>query len=369
MKNYFDRFYEAALAYIFRIPKPALKLIGGGVMLLLAASAGFVFQLSGTTKSGPFSIRVDTSSSTPMCVTIILLLMGVVMIGAGIRLAMRQQRHDDAVRSRKRALVIETRGLRDGPGSPLEPSVPANIIGQRESRMLDLRQMYDGEIMFPERGLEKVAMIPSMIEQAAGDMDRRDFSIVYGGLAPVPYTFLAGILIDDEGGSITTMDWDRNALRWRELDEADDGKRFVEEGISDQALGNEVVLAVSVSYQIVQANLDSKFGDLPKVRMMLQDGHPNAHWSEAKQAALADQFFKMLIKLEGLGIKRINLVLAAQASLVFRFGRIYDKKNLPALTVWQFDPKYAPPYPWGIAMPVRGQEKASLERELHSEAA
>jgi hypothetical protein len=42
---------------------------------------------------------------------------------------------------------------------------------------------------------------------------------------------------------------------------------------------------------------------------------------------LAGQFLKVLGHLEGRGTRRINVILAAPNSLVFRFGRTYDRNH------------------------------------------
>jgi hypothetical protein len=63
--------------------------------------------------------------------------------------------------------------------------------------------------------------------------------------------------------------------------------------------------------------------------------------------------------LEGKGTRRINVILAAPNSLVFRFGRTYDR-NHPPLVVWQYEREQAISYPWGILMPPGGRGRASV---------
>ena len=184
---------------------------------------------------------------------------------------------------------------------------------------------------------------------------------MYGGLAPVPYTFLTGLLIDDEG-QLFVMDWDRTTERWRPLDDPDDAKRFEVTGLESFRGASEVVIAVAVSYQVLDRNLEAAFPALPIVRLTLEGGNVNAHWSAEKQAALAKQFLNAAIAVEGRGVRRINLVLAEPNSLVFRFGRAYDRRNLPALSVWQFERDTIPPYPWAIEMPVGARRRADIVR-------
>ena len=108
------------------------------------------------------------------------------------------------------------------------------------------------------------------------------------------------------------------------------------------------------------AGIASKFPGLPVVEMTLEGSGPDAHWSEEKQAALARQFHETAIQLGTKGVRTIHLVLAAPNSIVLRFGRVYDKRNLPALVAYQYERSTTPPYPWGVRMPVAGEQQATL---------
>lgn len=88
--------------------------------------------------------------------------------------------------------------------------------------------------------------------------------------------------------------------------------------------------------------------------MSLPELSIDGHWSESKQIALADKFFSVMREMSGASVKRVNLILAAPNSIVIRFGQIYDKRNLPPITVWQYEKGQTPAYPWGVDMPVAG---------------
>ena len=71
--------------------------------------------------------------------------------------------------------------------------------------LVDLRQrVKDGEIVAPEAALEDLVSLPADLKRRENGYDRRDLTLVYGGLTPVPFTFLTGVLIDDEG---TPLSW------------------------------------------------------------------------------------------------------------------------------------------------------------------
>ena len=265
---------------------------------------------------------------------------------------------------RKKVIVIEGRGLRDDDGNPLLDAIPSSIDGHRQSCILDLRQRIDGHIVAPEDVLPKIKAMQISIQQQMSGSDRHDTTLVYGGLTSVPFTFLTGIELDDEG-SIVTFDWDRNQEQWRQLDQVDDKKRFIIKGQKIADNPEDIVLAVEVSYPINDSDLYSTF-DFPLVRMSLPQGSSDSHWSGAKQAALASQFLETIKELSSVGVKRIHLVLAAPNSVVFLFGRRFDKRNLPSIIVYQYERGNTPAYPWGVVMPVAGRQNATIQINGHN---
>jgi hypothetical protein len=89
-----------------------------------------------------------------------------------------------------------------------------------------------------------------------------------------------------------------------------------------------------------------KFGQNGQTLVSRKHSLSASHWSEAKQLALADQFFDTLKQLDALGVQQIHLALAAQSSVVFNLGRRYDKRNLPRVVVYQFEKGQGTRYPW-----------------------
>lgn len=261
-------------------------------------------------------------------------------------------------RSKKRVIVIEGRGLRDDDGAPLDQTISGKVDGQIIPVLLDLRNRLDGKVIEPERALEEISSTHRTVLQHRNHIERSDVSVVYGGLTPVPYTFLTGVLLDDEG-EVTTYDWDREQETWRSLDMMDDGLAFEVTGNECETLKTEAVMALSVSYPIDEDDLKSTF-TCPVIRLTLDGMSSDAHWSQNKQNRLAQQFFESVKQLSALGVKRIHLVLAAPNSIVFTFGRRYDKRNLPELIVYQYERGQKTAYPWGVLMPVAGIDRAQI---------
>ncbi|AEC20736.1 2-methylthioadenine synthetase [Pusillimonas sp. T7-7] len=353
-----DFVIRSAARWFFRIRNAENWIFHGAIAVLIVIhGANWIFKYSGPIFGTPSSVEFGTVGSIPdgilwSVTAVCALLMIASPVWAWKRYVNEQKRL-----SRKKVFIIEGRGLRDDDGSPLKTAVPDSIVGTQMDYLLDLRQHKDGRIVEPEDLLLPVSAMKTWLHHAQKGNDRSDLTTVYGGLTAVPLTFLTGVLLDDEG-NIVVMDWDRTASRWRLLDGPDDALRFEVAGIEEAEGAFEVVLAISASYMVKTEDLATTFTH-PIVRMTLPNLQ-SSHWSEAKQSDLADQFFGVLKQLDANGVKQIHLVMAAQNSVAFNLARRYDKRNLPKVTVYQFERAQEQRYPWGIEMPVAGIQTARL---------
>jgi hypothetical protein len=362
VNRHFDHFLMAFIEWIFRRRSPALLMMRLGVTCLaLTFGAGWILGVSIPFRDGNLDLRFDCAGGTPQIVVYSAATLGVLLIALGAIWEIIRYRDEQRRLARKKVIVVEARGLRDTTGTPLHEAVPEKLEGHRDQVLIDLRQrVKDGVIVEPRAALEKLTSLAADLERRENGLDRRDITYVYGGLAPVPLTFLTGVLMDDEG-PVVVMDWDRHAENWRALDGDDDGQRFKVANLDVVPRGvTDVALAVSVSYGVDVDGVRHKVGGIPVVEMALASGSPDCHWSESKQKALGQQFLDTAIALGNQGVKRVHLFLAAQNSVVFRFGRLYDKRNLPEVTVYQYQREDIPPYPWGIRMPVSGVVKPEV---------
>lgn len=343
------------------LPRPGALLIRTGLALVaLGLLGGLATVLSFPLRGEQFYFQLDTNGGTPLLLSTVVVFFGLASLVAGSLWSYGHYRAEQSRLSNQRVVVVELQGLRAGPSTPLSEAVPSRLKGRRERLVIDVRGPRDGEVSDPEAALENLESLPTELKRRRDGFDDRDIAVVYGGLASVPFLFLAGVLIDDET-SVEIMDWDRHRSEWRELTEEDDGKRF-EIDRSSGSLGTEteVVVALSVSYEIDPANIARKFPNTPLVQARLQDGKVDVHWSEQKQIELCRQFLDLMVEVGNAGVGRVHLVLAAPASLSFRMGRTYDKRNLPELIVYQYERGADPAYPWGIAMPVAGRRRAAV---------
>ena len=366
MKILLKHFIRSAIDWLFRRHSPALLIRRSGVTCLaLAFGAGWVLDVSLPFQDGQVEVDLNSAGGTPVIIVYAAAIIGAVLIFIGLVWEIVRYRAEQRRLVRKKVIVVEARGLRDTSGSPLIDALPPRLEGHRDHVLVDLRQrVKDGEIVVPEAALQDLGSLPADLKRRENGFDRRDLSLVYGGLTPVPFAFLTGVLIDDEG-AVLILDWDRHTEAWRELDGADDGKRFQVSNLAMllQKGAKEIALAVSVSYGIIADDVRTRVGDMPFVELKLDVGSPDCHWSEEKQRALGQQFLDTAIDLSNRGVKRIHLFLAAQNSVAFRFGRLYDKRNLPEVVVYQYQRHATSPYPWGVLMPVCGIDRPAIVRD------
>lgn len=342
--------------WLIRRKSPALYIIRTGLTIVSIAVINWALSISIPSRYGAYEFTFNSEGNTPIFITYVLFDLGIALIIIGAIWEVIRYQDEKKKLSRKRVIVIEARGLRDTNGAPLIEAVPSYFQGHRENLLIDLRQrVKDGIIIDPEASIDRLMAITHQTDQFERGLDRCDITTIYGGMAPVPYTFLTGVLLDDEG-VINIFDWDRSKEAWRPLDEPDDNRRFFIEKIEDifPIKATEVALAVSVSYQVELSSIKQKYRDFPLIHLKLEDGSPDSHWSEEKQRELGKQFLNTLIELGNYGFKRIHLFIAAPNSLVFRFGRLYDKRNLPEVVVYQYQREKTPAHPWGILMPTSG---------------
>ena len=360
--NLRQHFIRSLIDWIFRRRSPALLIMRIGLACLsLAFGVGWVLDVSFPFQEGRIDVGLDSAGGTPIVLVWAAAAIGLVLIGAGFVWEIIRYSAEQRLLARKKIVVIEARGLRDTGGAPLIESLPSRFQGHREQVLVDLRQrVKDGEIVAPEAALEDLVSLPADLKRRENGYDRRDLTLVYGGLTPVPFTFLTGVLIDDEGTAFI-LDWDRHAESWRELNGVDDGKRFRVDGLDNVPVGTrEVALAVSVSYFVNVDDIRARLCDIPVIELVLEEGSPDCHWSAEKQRALGKQFLEVTIALGNRGVHRIHLFLAAQNSIAFRFGRLYDKRNLPEVAVYQYKRSAVPPYPWSVLMPVCGIDRPTV---------
>lgn len=349
-------FLRSLIDWLFRRRSIGLRLTRIGAGLFVVALVGLSVGVTIPTKDGPFIFSWDSSGGAAV-LTGAVFLVATALVVIGLVLIVRDVR----LENRKKVIVIEARGLRDWAGEPLENAISPAVKGRRDAFTVDVRQrIVDGQIVSPDRALERLSGLPDDIARRVSGVDRSDVTFALGGLAPVPLLFLLGVIVDDEHKTIL-MDWDRKSQMWRTLDDEDDGKRFAITGMSEVCkTDSRAVLAVSASYDVLDADIRLVEPSAPIIRLDLADRSTASHWSEKKQQALGQQFLDTIMGLARDGISEVSLFLAAPASLSIRLGTLYDKRNLPKLLVNQYENADPLKFPWAVVMPVAGRIRPEL---------
>lgn len=354
------------LDYVCRRRSFPLNVFRSGLMLIGIAGAGsLVSSLFYTDNVRTLSVRLELSGGTPELIIYAMFGLGVVLvIFGGIWEAIRfrrEERREEERRARSRVVVIEQRGLIKSFGSPLKAAL-RDTVGVPQELLLDhTPYVENGSVTDADRIVRRVETVRRDLEARISDVAREDVTVVYGGVAPIPATFLAGFLIDDDG-DVRIMDWDRERSCWRSLDAADDGERFEVVGLDTVPSGaTEAAVAVNVSYVVRGEDVQKSLGgDVPLVQLSLPTIDKDNHWSDAKQRALAAQFLKVLKDLDNRGVRLVHLFVAAQNSVAFRLGQAYDQRNLPDAVINQYERSANPPHPWGVRLPTHGVDRPTI---------
>lgn len=334
-------FYEF-FTWLFRRRDPEVLVIRAALGVLGVTALGFLSTF--VLKTDFFTLDIDFGQLELIGKLVAIFL--ILVIAVCLFIMWRRYKADERARSKRRVYVIEGRGLRDDDGESLSAIASLIDTGVQVPVLLDLRQKVNETIVLPEYVLPKISAMRESLNQQKKSVGPENTKVIYGGVASVPFTFMTGVELDDEG-EIEVVDWDRFAEIWRRLDEEDDGEEFETIDLENVRGTKRVVLAVSVSYAIEDVNLKTSFS-MPVVRLNLNSTSSTAHWSRDKQARLSLAFFETVKKLGSQGVEEIHLVLAAPNSVSFNFGRRYDRRNLPKLFIYQFEYSMLVKYPWSV---------------------
>lgn len=359
---------KRVLDFAFRPRNVGLKLVAGGVAILAAAAAGgFAFDLAYVDPGSGTSLSFKSGEGAPAIIISATVVVSVMLICVGALVAIYDlivTRRRDA---RKKNVIVELRGLHSGPSSPPTPAAIGLPPVAVQNVPIDFRPQAEGKLVDPEVALQKLDALRPTIAAAIAGRDEADVTVAIGGLAATPVLFLAGMLIDDEA-HVVLYDWDREHRAWRGLDGMDDGKRALAVDYSTLPTGaKRAVLALSLSYAVDEDALKRRFSaDAAIVHMRIEDPLVNQFWSMTKQEAIAKSFIETVQQLLHRGVQRLDLIIAAPASLSIRLGMAYDRRLLPDVTVHQYERSTASGYPWSLKMPTHGLTRAAVERAPHA---
>lgn len=367
--NLLDRLLQHPLLkrvidFALRPRNVGLRLVAGGVAILIAAAAGgFAFDLAYVDPDNGTRLSFKSGEGAPALVLWTAVGVGVVLASVGALIAIYDFIITRRREAKKTIVIVELRGLHSGPNSsPTPAAIGLSPIGA-QNVLIDFRPQAEGKLVDPDIAVHKLDALKPTIAAAITGRDEADVTVAIGGLAATPVLFLAGVLMDDEA-HVLLYDWDREQRAWRSLDGMDDGQRVLPVNYSTLRVGaKRAVLALSLSYAVDEDALRRRFGaEAAIVHMRLDEPRVNQFWSTAKQEAITKSFIEAVQQLLHRGVQRLDLVIAAPASLSIRLGMAYDKRLLPSVAVHQFEKSTAAGYPWALRMPTHGFARAVVER-------
>ncbi|TKD13769.1 SAVED domain-containing protein [Rhodobacter capsulatus] len=361
-----DRFFDGLITFIFRTPSWPSRLLRAGVTLIVAGLSvgGLAGDLSWIDADRVLRLTVQADGGgSSVYWSQITVFLGILLATVGVILGVIDHIADRRQLRKQSVVVLEHRGLHQTVDTPLASAVPKRLKGRIDVLPVDHRQSTStSQISSPEDALSQIAGLRQQLRQKRDAAGPGNVRLVYGGMAPVPLTFLTGMMVGNEAG-LTVMDWDRFAEKWREPDGADDGDRFVVSGMDGLKNGiPEVALAVAVSYPSDADGIRATLGEMPLIRLALPNLSTTAHWSADKQSSMAKDFTDILGDLMAKGVKRVHLFIAAPNSVVFTLGRHLDDRLHPEVLVYQYERSASPPFPWAVKMPTHGQSAAQIVR-------
>lgn len=350
--NLITHIVHKAADWAFRKRSPALIVFRSGISLLSLTLVGnLALNAHYETPSQLLTLSI-TSSDIPSTLFVIGFGLGVTLTLVGLIWELYRSYDEHRKLAKQIVLTLEQRGLVNTSDFPISQFAKSKYRGKNiTSIVIDVRdRLVNGIVNNPAKALQKFLNIEHTIEERRNHVGAEDFQVVYGGLVPVPFAFVSGYVLDDES-YIEILDWDREKSSWRELEiHGDDKDTFsIKKILKDQK--NEAVVAVSFSYPVDTKAIDKIFPGLTQVHIQLANQRFDNHWSKLKQDRLACEFIEVIKSLMAEGYEQLHLVLACQNSIAFRFGQAYDRRNLPPVTVYQYERNNSQKYPWGIFIP------------------
>lgn len=362
-----DQFLEGLINFIFRLPTWPSRMFRAGVTLIALGLGvgGLAGDLSWTDADRILRLAVQADGGGLSIYWYqIIVSFGILLALVGGVLGVKDHVDDREQLGRQSVVVLEHRGLHQAVDTPLTSFIPKRLKGRVDAMPIDHRQSTStSQITSPEDALSQISGLRQQLRQKRDSAGPGNVKLVYGGMAPVPLTFLTGMMVGNESG-LTLMDWDRFANKWRELDGADDGDRFIVSGLEGfeglEGETPEVALAIAVSYPSDTDGIRATVGDMPLIRLALNNLSTTAHWSADKQSAMAQAFTDLLGNLMAKRVVRVHLFIASPNSVVFTLGRHLDDRLHPDMLVYQYERSASPPFPWAVQMPTHGRRTAQI---------
>lgn len=207
-----------------------------------------------------------------------------------------------------------------------------------------------------EAQLQNIHRLPQYIQDSGNTLNNAKKHILYGGVAPVPMVAAAGHIISNMQ-NVYVGDWDREKKKWHFNNEFDDGELLKFEEVDSKGYeATALTIAISLSIPIRKNVIQDEFSENALIEVTYALGnykYDNASSSE-KQERLAKsilEFINSNIIPNYPNLEKLDILITAQASLVFRIGSVLNQGHLPKIVFHHFNPKSEnKKHPWGVVL-------------------
>lgn len=352
---------DSVLTYLKLSNTPERLLLKGGLYCLgFAPSLNFSIELISYLSGRPFVVSLLSEDPIVAFAQYVILTLGVLMIALSLPMFWRGHSNQHSLLKRRKNILVEVRGLYTATETPVDIDSFGLPPGRTENYRIDFKPATQASLVDPRAILEKVTPLKSHLENLTSGLEFTDFTILVGGLAAVPAMVLVGVEIGNKSNTII-YDWVRPNGPWRALDDEDNGVSLVLDIDTLPTVGEEeIVLAISVSYQVDYSAITASFPGLSVVRLRVEEAVVDSVWSLDKLKRYSQTFTNTIQTLMRLGVKRVHVVMAAPNSVSLSFGMHYDGRNMLDLVVYQYEKSNSPAYPWGILMPTHAKPQPTL---------
>lgn len=269
----------------------------------------------------------------------------------------RRQKQEEIENNRKVALVVQIDAYSNVIPTPLISSLPMETKGSHISIFIKKRDALIGG-----NNLQDVANdiinIERTLNQHAGGLDLADINIYAGGLAPMPFLFLLGNVLEDER-PIHWAEWNREESRWAWSCE---GESIHSWGLPDtkNLTSDEVVLKSGITYPISDGDISTAFPNLSIVKWEPSDKIFQLIVDEQSCNKICNEFKLLMLRLKGQGVSRVHFLLACSSALTMRLGSVLDPRNMPEVIVYQYEKNSEFIYTWGLSVKVHEGKKSAF---------
>lgn len=288
------------------------------------------------------------------CISLLLILAGMAWI---FFMDYKQRKSEAKENDRKVVLVVQIEGYSNVIQSPATSSVPPEIKGKRIPIMINVRDaLLDGHRL--QDAADDVANVERTVHQHGVGHNSADINICAGGLAPVPFLFMLGNILEDHR-PIHWAEWDRKGSRWT----------WSNEGVAVQTWGlpnletfadDEIVLKSGITYRIADIEIAQAFPGLSVVKWEPAKTIFEVILDEHSCLDICEEFKTLMRQLKDQGVKRVNFLLACSTALTMRLGSVLDPRNMPEVIVYQYEKNSSLIYTWGLGIKIHEGRKSAI---------